>query len=66
MRVRRFLILVVGAIGIFYAAAYAAANPETNVAIFVVCGAALLVLAWPVLHLLKVGQIIKNAFSEDD
>ena len=62
---KRLLILLVAAVAIFYATAYAAANPGTGFSNFVVCGAILLVFALPVLHFFKVWQIIKNAFGKD-
>ncbi|MCB8927898.1 MAG: hypothetical protein H6652_19975 [Ardenticatenaceae bacterium] len=59
-------ILLVAAIAIFYAAAYAAAKPGTSFSNFVVCGAILLVFALPVLNFLKVGKIIKDAFGKNE
>ena len=66
MKVRRIWVIVVVAIGVFYAAAYAAANPDTELANLVICGIALLVLVLPAINLLQVGKIIKNAFGEDE
>ncbi len=63
---KRLLILLVAAVAIFYAAAYAAANPGTGFSNFVVCGAILLVGVLPALNFLKVGQIIKDAFGKDE
>ncbi|MAT98828.1 MAG: hypothetical protein CL608_16920 [Anaerolineaceae bacterium] len=64
--VLRLLLLLVGAIGVFYAAAYAVARPDTIFAKFVIYGVILLFAIFYLSQPFDLLRIIKNIFREDD
>lgn len=62
--IKRLSILLILAIGLFYAAAYAAAKPGTIISDLIIYGIVVLgILAWIASRFLNVGQIIKRTIS---
>ena len=66
MNFRRILIVFVGAVGVIYLAAFAAANPDSFITNLIIYGLVAFVIILPLIHYLKLWQIIKNAFGREN